>query len=215
MPALVILLLFANLRAPSGREAASPARIGPAAVFTPGPTFLARFHETCDAKSGPAFGECFVAQMAKAGASPAAIAFARSTGNLGYLREFRESGRVDVAQVEYPFRANESQAWLLVNGNPPMLDVGETEPIRKLLEGNPVYKNLRGPYPKIAVFLRSTQSGPRALGRKDGQRFAVVYDLRDGCRACKSVGFAPVAFDFDAEGRLVGRELGQVRPVYR
>ncbi|MFY9552478.1 MAG: hypothetical protein WAU32_15135 [Thermoanaerobaculia bacterium] len=28
-----------------------------------------------------------------------------------------------------------------------------------------------------------------------------------------NVGSAPVAFDFDAEGRLVGLTLGQVRPA--
>ena len=213
--AAMVLLLFASTRATSPRpEAAERARVGSGAVFSPSPDFLADFHRACDAKSGADFGECFVAQMAKAGASREAVAFARSTGNLGYLRAFRETGRVDVGEVEYPFRANENQAWILVNGKPPVIDVGDTASIQNLLEANPVFKTLRLAHPQLAAFPRVSRDGPRALPAPDGgQRFATAYELKD-CRACKAAGYASVAFRFDAGGVFLGPELGQVKPYY-
>jgi len=189
--------------------------VGPAAVFRPGEDFLAGFHAACATLAGGEFGECFVAQMSAAGASPAAVDFARRTGNRGYLRELRETGAVDVAFVEYPFRANENQGCLLVNGDPAMFDVDDPAHIAsKDLEANSVYAFLRKNRPKVAIFPgdRSGASGPLAQSRRGGgQRFMVLYRLRDGCHACVSVGYARVAFDFDALGKYLGTEILQVR----
>ena len=66
--------------------------------------------------------------MKKAGASPAALAFTRRTGSQAYLRALREAGNVDVALAIYPFRANENEVWLLVNGDPPLIDVDDHAP---------------------------------------------------------------------------------------
>jgi len=206
------LFLIAALRV-LPEKAGTPEQVGPDAVFTPAADFVATLHAACDAKSGDAFGECFLAQMKKGGASPAALAFARRTGNQAYLKAFREAGNVDVALAVFPFRANENEVWLLVNGKPPTVDIGDVAPIQKLLDANSVYKSLKVDNPKISAFPRPTKDGPRVLPDKSGQRFAVAYDLKD-CHACKAAGYALVAFNFDAAGNFLGPELGQVKPYY-
>ena len=76
--------------------------------------------------------------MEKAGAPPAAVAFARRVDRQGYLVAFRETGRVDVAFAEYPFLANENAVCLLVNGTPPAIDVDDLSGLdRRALAANP------------------------------------------------------------------------------
>jgi hypothetical protein len=195
-----------------------PAALGEDAVWTPPENFLARFHAACDALGGTRLSECFVAQMQKAGAPPAAVAFSRRVGGQGYLRAFREAGRVDLALAEYPFRANENAVCLLVNGTPPAIDVDDLSGLdRQALEANPEYAALARSYPRITIFpgSRGAARGPAALRLSSGgQRFVVSYSLRDGCHACKIVGEAQLRFDFDVEGRFRGVEIQRVRPRY-
>jgi hypothetical protein len=214
MSAVAIFFLLAASLVPSPEPKASAEKpIGPDAVFTPASNFVDDLHQSCAARSGDALGECFLAQMKKAGASPAAMAFTRRTGNLAYLSALREAGNVDVALAVYPFRANENEVWLLVNGKPPLIDVEDTASVQKLLEPDAVYRGLKLQNPKVSVFPRSIKDGPRVLPAKQGQRFAVPFDLKD-CHACKPVGYAAVAYVFDAAGNFVGPELGQVKPYY-
>lgn len=85
--------------------AASSRPIAVAAVWNPDQGFLDRAHRRCDARTGADFSACFAAAMAKAGASPAALAFTRRLDNDGYLQALNETGGpVAVAHVLYPFR---------------------------------------------------------------------------------------------------------------
>lgn len=156
--------------------------------------------------------------MQKAGAPHAAVAFARGLDGQGYLRALRETGRVDVALAEYPFRANENEVCLLVNGTPPVVDVDDLAVLdRGALAANPEYAALSRTYPRIAIFPgnRGSARGPAALRLSGGgQRFVVSYSLRDGCHACKIIGEVGLRFDFDVEGRFRGVEVQRVRPRY-
>jgi len=213
MSAVAICFLFAASFSPAPKTTAASPTIDADAVFKPAANFDETLHQNCATQSGDALGDCFLAQMKKAGATPAALEFTRRTGKLAYLSALRETGVVDVALAIYPFRANENSVWLLVNGKPPMIDLSDTAPVQKLLEGNPVYKKFKVENPKILVFPRATKDGPRVLPATEGQRFAVPYDLKE-CHACKPVGYAAVAYIFDAAGNFVGPELGQVKAYY-
>ncbi len=195
-----------------------PAALGVDAVWSPPEHFLAKFHAACDALGGARFSECFVAQMRKQGAPPAAVAFARRVDGQGYLAAFREIGRVDVAFAEYPFRANENAVCLLVNGRPPVIDVDDLSGLdRQALAANPEYAALARSHPRVTLFPgnRGSARGPAALRLSGGgQRFVVSYSLRDGCHACKIVGEAELRFEFDVEGRFRGVEIQRVRPRY-
>ena len=196
---------------------APPAPVGPDAVWTPPDGFLAAMHKACDKRSGDAFGACFVARMEKAGASPAAVAFAHRTGNLGYLRQFRSTGIVAIACATYPFRANENGVCFLVNGEPPMLDVDDPKWIdTAVLMQNRDYAAIAKAYPKVAIFpgrrFGDTAAMPAQL-HNGGQRFRVDYSLQDGCHACAHLGTMRMDFDFDADGKFAGTKVDAVRPL--
>jgi hypothetical protein len=172
-------------------------------------------HQECSEKKAPEFGKCFVDFMRRAGASAQAVAFAQSTGNTGYLAHFFKMGRVDLAYVHYPFRANENEGWLLVNGDPAMIDVDALADLPKdQLEGNPTYLRIREEFPKVMLF-----GGDRTITRppemivepSKGQRFIVEYRLLNGCHACERVGSARFAFDFDPNGKFLDSTLLDVR----
>jgi hypothetical protein len=172
-------------------------------------------HQECSEKKAPDFGKCFVDFMGRAGASAQAVAFAQSTGNTGYLARFFNKGRVDLAYVHYPFRANENEGWLLVNGDPAMIDVDALANLpKRQLEANPAYLRIKEKFAKVMLF-----GGDRTIARPPemvvepakGQRFIVEYRLLNGCHACERVGSARFAFDFDPNGKFIGSTLLDVQ----
>jgi hypothetical protein len=179
-------------------------------------------HKECAEKQAPDFGKCFVDFMARSGASPKAVAFAKSTDNTGYLGRFFKRGRVDLAYVLYPFRANENQGWLLVNGDPPMIDIDDLSNLpQHQLEQNPTYLRIKDKYPKVMLFggdrmmerPPQMQTSMAIFGKSKRQEFDVNYRLLNGCHACEEVGWATFAFDFDAEGNFLGAKLLGVYPI--
>lgn len=183
--------------------------VGPQALWQPGMQIMQSIRQECG--SAPNFGECFVSQMRKSGASPQAVAFTKLTGNTGYLRDFHEMGRIDVAYVNYPFRANENQGCLLVNGTPHVLDVDDTSAIPNddLLK-NARYAELARKYPNITIFPGDRNGTDYPATKKlpgGSQRFVVKYRLLNGCHACERIGDLSLAFDFDRTGKFLGRKF--------
>ncbi len=212
------LLAAASLAVVASRAAIpapeAPERITSAAVWIPPGDFVAAMHRDCDERAGADFGACFVEAMRRAGASDAALAFARRTGDQGYLTAFRETGDVGVACAEYPFRANEKAVCFLVNGAPPMLDVDDPrDRDESALKSDAVYAGLLRRYPRLAIF-----PGPRSVdaiatvpGPEGATTFRVAFVLVDGCHACERVGALRLDFDFDASARFAGTRIASVR----
>ena len=184
--------------------------VGPDSVWKPPADFHAAFHRACE-KADARFGQCFTEQMQKAGAPATAVAFARRIENQGSLRAFRKRGKVDLAHAEYPYRANENQVCLLVNGQPATIDVDDPALLdKKALEANPRHASLLKSHPNVTLF-----PGPGGIARGplaqnlegDGQRFIVAYSLRDDCHACEVLGQVYIQFLFDVEGRFRDTEV--------
>jgi hypothetical protein len=185
-----------------------------AAVWRPPAGFMTRFHAQCDRRSGSAFDACFAAAMAHAGAPRAALDFTRRLGNEGYLEALvPTAGPVAVAHVFYPFRANENDAWLLVNGVPPFINVDDRRnlPLPKM-RSSAAYAQIRRRYPNV-TFWPGDRGAAEPEVSKDGREFVVGYLLRDLCHACAIVGRVQFAFDFDAAGRFLGARLVSVTPA--
>lgn len=198
-----LALLFAACLIP----AAAAERVTRAAVWHPASSFIADFHKLCDGFRGEAFGACFVRAMVKAGAPPAALAFARRHQGEAYLEGLDEAGggAVALAHVVYPFRANENSAWVFVNGSPDWIDVDDlTRLPQTALKANAAYRAIRARYPRVALWPGGRgRDGPvRAASPGGGARFVVAYRLQDFCHACAIVGRARFAFAFDRQGRF-------------
>ena len=106
-------------------------KITAAAVWQPSQDVITKAHSFCDKSMGAAsFPECFMNQLAAAGAPAEAVAFMRglyqhSNGQVGIMSAFKSFGHVDAAQVLYPLRANDNYGLLLVNGDPNLIDVDD------------------------------------------------------------------------------------------
>jgi len=79
------------------------------AVWNPSLHKLSSIREKCGRGDPGTINNCFLSKMESARASLQAVAFAKSFAGtaLAYLRAFRKTGPVDIAYVEYAFRANE------------------------------------------------------------------------------------------------------------
>lgn len=203
--ALCLLLALMPLRG-----AAAPADgpvAGPQACWSPDGATLQKIRSDCGPLAGDAFEACFLDGMRQGGASSEAVRFAKSTGRAGYLEAFRRHGPVDIAFVVYPFRANENQGFVLVNGTPPRIDVDDLTLLSQdALKKDPAFHGLRQIYPALSLWAgdRSDRAYPLAETMPDGgQRFTVRYRLLNGCHACELAGFADYVFEFDGAGRFL------------
>jgi predicted secreted protein len=194
-----------------GKSSVPASHIGADAVWNAGPSFPGKVQEKCGALSVPELGECFSRVMKESGASIDAIAFARRMENDAWMRAFRDTGRVDIAYVTYPFRANENQGVLLVNGDPELIDVDDfVLPMKGELEKDLVYAGLAKRFPDISFWpgdRYSTEFPVALLLSGGGQRVYVGYVLRNGCHACEEIGSAVFAFDFASNGKFAGNKL--------
>jgi hypothetical protein len=159
------------------------------------------------------FGECFINQMSVAGAPADAVGFTRilsqqSDGEIGIMTAFQKTGRVDMARVLYPLRANDNYGLLLVNGEPPILNVDELKKLdRAAMEQNVLYQAVKQRYPNMDLWPgdRSGEAWPQVLPQPvGGQQFILGYPLLNGCHACAHVGLARFAWSFDANGKFLG-----------
>ncbi len=206
-------------QAPAAKAAAaSSARVTSAAVWNPSADVLAAIRTRCEADPDK-IEICFLGEMKAAGAAPEAVAFARSMSATGviYLRAMRAVARVDVAYIQYAFRANELEGVLLVNGNPSPIDVDDDSQYPQVeLQKYPAYAALANTFPNISIW-PADRSNP-ALPKLDSsgfgrQTFLVDYILRDGCHACATVGSATFAFAFDGDGKFQGARVFAVKAV--
>src|SRR5271168_3110378 len=199
----------------AAQEPAKPAphavtRVSAVAVWNAPADTLAAIRVKCGEADATHIERCFLNEMKSAGASPEALEFTESlAASLGvvYLRAFRRVERVDIAYIEYAFRANELEGVLLVNGIPSPIDVDDE--MRK----NAPYAALAEQYPRISVWPgdRFDSKLPTVTSTGWGtQTFLVQYTLRDGCHACAEVGTATLAFNFDTRGNFQGARVANV-----
>ena len=160
----------------------------------------------CIDLGGRELEECFADAMRDLGASPEAVAFTQAFGGGAFVRKFRDAGRVDIVQVVYPFRANENHGMLLVNGDPPIVDVDDIMLLPKeAMEQDKTYMSIKKNYPRVTIW--PGDRPPKLPVQVEtlpngGQGFVVSYTLRNFCHACEVLGTAFFSFDFDRAGKL-------------
>jgi predicted secreted protein len=213
---------IASAQQPAKPSRPATARITEASVWTPAPDTLSAIRTKCGDAGDPSRLEiCFLGEMTSNGASPEAVAFSRSAADIGviYMRAFRKVGPVDVAYVQYVFRANELDGVFLVNGDPSPIDLDDDDVLPKArLQSNSAYSQLASRYPNVSIWPgdRFDTELPALVDTGWGtQTFAVDYILRDGCHACAQIGTANVAFQFDADGKFQGAKVTGVKPSER
>lgn len=213
---------FAAFAPPLGHAAPaadSTLRITAKSVWTPTPQQLSEIRRQCTEGDPTQHEACFLDAMKAAGASDESMAFVKAFAvgdGLAYIRAFRDTGRVDIAYIEYLFRANDLDGVLLVNGTPPIIDVDDYKFLsQEDLRKNDDYAALLQKYPNVNVFPADryhTELPVANSTANEGQEFQVEYLLQDGCHACARVGTLIVAFDFDSTGRFTEVSALGVRP---
>jgi len=155
-------------------------------------------------------------QQMTSGAPPAAVEFARSIHGEGWLHDFRKVARVDIAYVEYPFRASANDGWLLVNGSPPAVDVDNLQKLPKAeMAENLAWSQMSASHPGAALFRgdRGGNMDPLAIVHVDGsQDFVVAYKVLDGCSTCAQLGVAFLGYESSPKGKLTGTEFLDFTP---
>jgi hypothetical protein len=182
-------------------------------VFAGDTKFIDAVKATCQDPRADKLQDCFAEEMKKAGASSAAVEFSKQLGEPGFVRDFRAAGPVDIAYVLYPYRANENQSWLIVNGTPPVIDVDNSKLVTiaaRALKNNAAYAGLARAHPDASPWPSdrySTETPDVEMGANGGVHIIVNYRLREKCHSCAVLGHAWYSFEFDAKGIFAGARL--------
>jgi hypothetical protein len=182
-------------------------------VFAGDTKFIDAAKAGCQDPRADKLQDCFAGEMKKADATPAAVEFSKQLGEPGFVRDFRAAGPVDIAYVFYPYRANENQSCLIVNGQPPAIDVDNSKLVTiaaRALKNNSAYAGLAKAHPDLSPWpgdRYSTEIPDVEMGVKGGVHIIVNYRLRETCHSCAVLGHAWYSFEFDAKGVFVEARL--------
>ena len=221
---LALFLVTAGSRSADAAEGKAPAlTVVRETVWNADRPLAQAARQKCVDFASPQIEECLADAMQSLGASNEAVSFTRSFGGGAYVRRFREAGRVDIAYVAYPFRANENHGILLVNGEPTIVDVDDIPLLPKEgMEQDKAYGAIKKAFPRVTLWPGDrTSKYPVVEPFSDGgQTFVVPYTLRNFCHACEILGTAFFCFDFDKNGRLAAIRFQRVetlpkRPVVK
>lgn len=161
--------------------------------------------------------DCFAQQVQKAGASPEALVFMKRLHNDAYLAKFQDTGRVSIAWIMYPFRANSNTGFLLVNGTPSLVDIDDLSRLpRTKLKSDPGWVTLIAKHPQATLWPgdRSGMTGVKVESLPGGgQRFIAEYLVLEGCHACARLARVHYAFEFDDMGRLLGARFVDLQTI--
>lgn len=187
---------------------AESTEIGPSGVWEPPNIVWSRMQDECHRKKEePAFVDCVISIMEKAGASARARAFTKLIKGEGYMVSFREMGKVDIVSAFYPFRANDNGELLLVNGTPQVIYVDDPDNVERIdIRKDPLYPSLKRKFPKLELWGHA-EFDTMQQRSGGGQRFVFRMVLLNGCHACEVGGHAHIAFDFDSTGKFLGTKL--------
>lgn len=203
-----------GMKATPPPSAAPLGKVTSAAVWQPSQDALNKARNFCDKSMGAAsFPECFMNQLAAAGAPAESLAFTRavyqqSDGQVGIMSAFESYGAIGVAQVMYPLRANDNYGLLFVNTDPNLLDPDDLKKLdQSAMTQDEAFQSIKKQYPQADVWPgdRSGKSPwPQAKQLPDGGRQLVLsYPLINGCHACQRVGKAHFGWDFDPSGKFL------------
>jgi ketosteroid isomerase-like protein len=195
-------------------------RIRSSAIWGPPSDFLTHAHAACVHSPRNTIALCFIGEMVKAGAPDEAVQFSRrlyqeNGGEFGFMWDFQALGPVDMAKVNYPLREGSTYAvedtryaLLLVNGDPPIIDVDDLKKLDKHgMEQDAEYQLLKRRFHNLELFGagRSGTKWESVHKRSDGgQSFDIYYVLNPERPAGSWLSGARYDWNFDANGKFLG-----------
>jgi len=180
---------------------------GPRAVWTlPDNGWAACLKNNQDATA------CLPKLMRQQKATSEALAVNRLLEGEGFMSAFREMGRVDLATMTFPLRANTNQAAFLVNGTPALVSTELDEQVVDITSDR-AYAALKRAFPEMELWPTSADFRTMTVLTDGGQGFEFAYPLLNGCHACALAGYALVSLDFGPDGVYHGPRLLRLEPA--
>lgn len=154
---------------------------------------------------------CLLRTMQRTGAPPQAIAAARMLVNAnmpGYISAWRPLGKVALATVTYPFRANTNESTLLIGSDGAAIDVDEHS-VGEEDRATPAWQAFTAAHPDSVPFAPADFVGSTATA--DGGQSVLFSTPLKSCHACAGDGALLIAYTIDQAGIVRERTLLTIR----
>jgi hypothetical protein len=215
---VVVLVLTSYLPAQT-----KPGAIGASGVWQPPQNFVSGVATACGSSSqGRKYFDCFVGQMAKAGAPADAVSFTRELykenhGDVGVMTSFSHIGPIDIAWVLFPSHQPSNFGLFLVNGDPKFVNTEDLKQLdQKGMQQSFQFQDLQSLYPKVGLWPgnRNGRSWPNSqFSPGGGLQFVIGYPLRNGCATCSNEGAALFNWNFTSAGKFTGTSFLGLTPA--
>ena len=150
---------------------------------------------------------CLLRTMQRSGARPQAIAAANmlvKANKAGFISAWRPLGKVALATVTYPFRANTNESTLLIGSDGAAIDVDEHS-VREEDRATPAWQAFTAAHPDAMPFAPAEFVGSTATA--DGGQSMLFSTPLITCHACADDGALLVAYTIDKAGIVLERKL--------
>ncbi len=181
--------------------AASPNPYSSTNVWKVDPNKFLGVLDTCKSDST----KCISKKMQQLGAKAGAIQFTQAVkdSGTGYLEKFEEKGVVDLGSVFY-VRANTNTEYVMLNGSPAIVhtEIDTMSGINK----DPLYKTAIRKYKDLEFWGSAAEFVSNKTTAK-GIDYTFSYPMLNGCHACENPYNALVQFNFDKNGKFLGKKF--------
>ena len=181
--------------------AASPSPYSSTSVWKVDPNKFMSILDSCK----PDSTKCISQKMQQWGANASAIQFNQAVkgSGTGYLESFVEKGVVDLGSVFY-IRANTNTEYVMLNGSPAIVhtEIDTVAGINK----DPLYKTALRKYKDLEFWGTAAEFLSNKTTAK-GIEYIFSYPMLNGCHACERPYNALVQFNFDKNGKFLGKKF--------
>ncbi|MGK5073083.1 hypothetical protein [Janthinobacterium sp. ZB1P44] len=150
---------------------------------------------------------CLLRTMQRSGARPQAIAAAKmlvKANKAGFISAWRPLGKVALATVTYPFRANTNESTLLIGSDGAAIDVDEHS-VREEDRATPAWQAFTAAHRDAMPYAPAEFVGSTATS--DGGQSVLFSTPLKSCHACADDGALLVAYTIDKDGIVLERKL--------
>lgn len=146
---------------------------------------------------------CLINQIKATGTSEALAAaqYITDKGEVGYIAAYEQVGRIGLATIDYPYRANNNASYLLIPTSGETIDVAN---LAKSITSDERWIEFQQSHPQVEIWDPVTLKSKQTTA--EGTNLIFSYPIKS-CRACDDIAVLNLSYQFNPLGEYIETKL--------